>query len=146
MASGAYVSTGGVWTNASSREYKENIRDLTVEEVIQALEGFNPVKFNYKTDQEDKHIGFLAEDVPDLVATKDRKGVSPIDLMAVLTEVVQEQKQTLEQKSEVIEKQQQSIEAQQKAFADLAATVTQMKEKIQRLESVNMTAITIGQY
>jgi hypothetical protein len=36
------------------------------------------VKFNYKSDQEDKHIGFIAEDVPDLVATKDRKGLSPM--------------------------------------------------------------------
>jgi hypothetical protein len=39
MGSGAHVTAGGVWTNASSREYKENIRDLTVNEAVQALDG-----------------------------------------------------------------------------------------------------------
>ncbi len=36
MGSGAHVTTGGVWTNASSRDYKENIRELTA---IEANEG-----------------------------------------------------------------------------------------------------------
>ena len=36
-------------------------------------------------------MGFIAEDVPDLVATKDRKGLSPMDIVAVLTKVLQEQ-------------------------------------------------------
>jgi hypothetical protein len=37
-------------------------------------------------------VGFIAEDVPDLVSTKDRKGLSPMDIVAVLTKVVQELK------------------------------------------------------
>jgi len=61
MGSGAYVSEGGVWTDASSREYKENIKDLTTKEAIGALEGLNPVKYNYKTHKEDKHVGFIGE-------------------------------------------------------------------------------------
>jgi hypothetical protein len=48
------------------------------------------VKYNYKVDKADKHVGFIAEDVPDLVATADRKGLSPMDVTAVLTRVVQE--------------------------------------------------------
>jgi hypothetical protein len=88
MGSGAHVTAGGVWTNASSREYKENIRDLTVNEAVQALDGLRPTKFNYKVDKEDESLGFIAEDVPQLVATKDRKGLSPMDLTAVLTKVI----------------------------------------------------------
>jgi hypothetical protein len=61
MGSGAYVTVGGVWTNASSRSYKDEI----------------------------------AEDVPDLVATKDRKGVSAVDIVAVLTKVVQKIRRSL---------------------------------------------------
>ena len=99
MGSGAYVSTGGVWTDASSREYKENIKDLTVEEAIGALEGLNPVKYNYKMDKEDRHVGFIGEDVPELIATKDRKGLSPMDIVAVLTKVVQEQSRTISELS-----------------------------------------------
>ena len=42
MASGAHVTTGGVWTNASSREYKENIRDLSYDEATSALSSLKP--------------------------------------------------------------------------------------------------------
>ena len=45
----------------------------------------------YKANSEDKHVGFIAEDAPELVVTKDRKGMSPMDVVAVLTKVVQEQ-------------------------------------------------------
>jgi hypothetical protein len=91
MSSGAYCSTGGTWTNASSRRLKENIHDLTIGEAVEALLKLNPVKYNYKTDKADMQVGFIAEDVPDLVATADRKGMSPMDVVAVLTKVVQEQ-------------------------------------------------------
>ncbi len=91
MGSGAYVSAGGVWTNASSREVKEDIKALTREEAVKALTELQPVKFRYKTDPGEGHVGFIAEDLPDLVATKDRKGMSPADVVAVLTKVVQEQ-------------------------------------------------------
>jgi hypothetical protein len=109
MGSGAFVSTGGVWTNASSREYKENIITLTREEASQVLEGLSPVKFNYKADKEDKHVGFIAEDVPGLVATKDRKGLSPMDIVAVLTRVVQEQKDTIAELSKKVDTMQQEL-------------------------------------
>ncbi len=93
--SGGAFSDGTVWQDVSSREYKENIKELTTEEAVKTLEGLNPVKYNYKSDKEDKHVGFIAEDVPDLVASKDRKGLSPMDIVAVLTKVVREQAQKL---------------------------------------------------
>ena len=96
MASGAHVTTGGVWTNASSREYKEDIETLSREEALDTLEGLNPVKFAYKADMTERHVGFIAEDVPELVALKDRKGLSPMDIVAVLTKVVQEQEKAIQ--------------------------------------------------
>jgi hypothetical protein len=95
MANGATCTTGGVWTNASSRELKENIESLCPAEALDALKRLNPVKYNYKVDKADKHVGFIAEDVPDLVATADRKGMSPMDVIAVLTKVVQEQQKII---------------------------------------------------
>ncbi len=94
-SNGARLSAGGVWTDASSREYKENINTLTVDEAVNALKGLNPVKFNYKADTKEKHVGFVAEDVPEIVATRDRKGLSPMDIVAVLTKVSQEQQKTI---------------------------------------------------
>jgi len=95
MGSGAYVSTGGVWTNASSREYKKDIKQLTKDEAMDAFTKLNPVKFSYKAGSEEKHVGFIAEDAPELVASKDRKGMSSMDVVAVLTKVVQEQQRTI---------------------------------------------------
>ena len=96
MESGAHVTTGGVWTDASSRDYKENIRDLSYNEAKLALSSLKPSKFSYKVDKDDEYLGFIAEDVPDLVATKDRKGLSPMDIVAVLTKVVQKQQEEIE--------------------------------------------------
>ena len=97
MASGAYVSTGGVWTNASSRELKENIETLTVEEALAALAQLEPVQFNYRSDEAESHVGFIAEDVPDLVATNDRASLSTMDIVAVLTRVIQAQQAQIEE-------------------------------------------------
>jgi hypothetical protein len=95
MASGAHVTAGGVWTDASSREYKDDIQVLTMEEAFDVLKELNPVKFAYKTDRTEKHVGFIAEEVPDLIATKDRKGLSPMDIVAILTKAIQEQQKTI---------------------------------------------------
>jgi hypothetical protein len=96
MASGAYVSAGGVWTNASSRDFKTDIHELSTTDAFEALSGMQPVLFRYKNTDGERHVGFIAEDVPELVATEDRKGLSTMDVVAVLTKVVQEQQATIE--------------------------------------------------
>jgi hypothetical protein len=100
MAGVAY-SNGGSWINGSSREYKENIESLETGEALITLANLDPVKFNYKANATEKHLGFIAEDVPELVAKKDRKGLSPMDIVAVLTKVVQEQQESLKSKTEL---------------------------------------------
>lgn len=90
------VHVGGVLTQASSRELKENIAELSGQEAIETLENLNPIKFSYKADNNNNlHIGFIAEDVPELVATSDRKGLSSMDIVAVLTKALQEQQKTI---------------------------------------------------
>jgi hypothetical protein len=96
LPSGAHVTHGGVWTNSSSRARKENIENLSADEAIATLEGLEPVHFNYRNDRDESYVGFIAEDVPDLVATSDREGLSAMDIVAVLTKVVQEQQKQIE--------------------------------------------------
>jgi hypothetical protein len=91
LASGAHVTAGGAWTNASSRELKHDIRPLDAQEARSTLVGLAPVRFRYNADPAEEALGFIAEEVPDLVATVDHKTLSPMDLVAVLTRVVQEQ-------------------------------------------------------
>ena len=96
LPSGAHVTRGGVWTNSSSRARKENIHDLSAEAALTTLQGLEPVQFNYRNDAEEQYVGFIAEDVPELVATSDREGLSAMDIVAVLTRVVQEQQKKIE--------------------------------------------------
>jgi len=117
--SGAYCN-GGAWIDGSSRQFKNNIKNLTAAEAKEALNGLNPVKFNYKEDDTEECLGFIAEDVPELVATKDRKGMSPMDIAAVLTKMVQEQQQSIRQQQEALQEQQKRI--------------SELKEKIAALE------------
>jgi len=49
------------------------------------LGNLNPVTYNYKREKDEVYAGFIAEDVPELVATKTRKNLSSLDIVAVLT-------------------------------------------------------------
>ena len=102
-----------MWTNASSRNAKDHIQPLTLDDARATLDALSPVLFTYRADPDERHVGFIAEDVPDLVATRDRKGLSPMDIAAVLTRVVQEQ--------------QVALEAQRKQIAELAARIAALE-------------------
>jgi len=86
----------------SSREYKDDIIVLSRQEAFDTLAGLNPVKYVYKANRNEQHVGFIAEDVPDLVATKDRKGLSSMDIVSVLTKVVQEQQGLIKEQQKII--------------------------------------------
>jgi hypothetical protein len=103
MASGAHVTAGGVWTDASSRAYKQDISPLGLDAALGTLEALQPVTYEYNASPEEQYVGFIAEDVPDLVAMKDRKSLSPMDIVAVLTKVVQHQQTTMEDQQKLIE-------------------------------------------
>jgi hypothetical protein len=119
-ANGAHLTTGGVWTNASSRRFKQDIRDLDSQAAIATLEGLKPVEFAYKADPAEQHVGFIAEDVPELVAETGREGLSPMDVVAVLTKVVQDQ--------------QKEIEAQKELVRELAERLAATEKRLEQVE------------
>lgn len=98
-ANGAALTAGGTWLNASSRESKRDIIELSGSDALKALQGMNPVTFRYKEEPDEQYVGFIAEDLPDLVATKDHKQMSPADVVAVLTKVVKDQQKTIDELS-----------------------------------------------
>jgi hypothetical protein len=110
----------GTWNPSSSRELKENIHELSYGEAFEALEELNPVKYNYKKNKEENRVGFIAEDVPELVAMKSRKTLGTVDIVAVLTKVVKEQ--------------QKAIANQEKMARQQQKTIAELKKKINRLE------------
>ncbi|MBI4703983.1 MAG: tail fiber domain-containing protein [Deltaproteobacteria bacterium] len=117
---GNILATGSI-TPGSSRDLKRDIRDLPAPEALAALLGLHPTRFRYKADPNDEQLGFIAEDVPELVATSDRKGVSPMDVAAVLTSVVQQQHET--------------IAAQQGVIAAQQRRIATLDERLRRIEA-----------
>jgi len=102
LGSGAR-SVNGQWLDASSRDYKRDIARLDDGEAISALKALKPVTYKFKGDEQgDLNVGFIAEDVPDLVATADRKALNPLEIVALLTSVVQQQQAEIEAQHEVI--------------------------------------------
>ena len=98
LSSGA-SNVNGQWVNASSRSYKKNIHELSGDDAMQAMRGLKSVTYEFKQDAgKEKMIGFIAEDVPELLATKTRKTVDPLRIVAVLTKAVQEQDKALTSK------------------------------------------------
>lgn len=92
-----HLTGGGVWMPVSSRKYKENIEPLTSEEAERTLDQLIPVSFNYKVIPEQRTAGFIAEEVPALLAMKDRKSLTDMDFAAILTKTVQDQEQQIKE-------------------------------------------------
>lgn len=98
------------FVQVSSKTLKEDIVELSRHEVAEALSQLHPVKFHYKTSAPG-HVsaGFIAEEVPDLLATTDHHGVKLMDVIAVLTKAVQEHRHVVKQLSAKVKKQDQEI-------------------------------------
>jgi hypothetical protein len=70
-----------------------------MEDALAALSALRPTKFTLKHNGEEE-VGFIAEDVPELVAKKGRKGLDAMDIVAVLTKVVQQQQKAISELTE----------------------------------------------
>jgi hypothetical protein len=136
MASGATCTAGGVWTNASSIALKENISTLSSDEAATTLLALNPVKYNYKAEKEENHVGFIAEEVPELVSMKDRKSLSPMDIVAVLTKVTQDQQRQLQDQQQQFKEQRQLTQQQLQEQKQINDSLTQ---KMQEQRQINDT-------
>ncbi len=88
----------------SSKELKENIENFSIIDANRAFKDLTPVKFSYKADKEkESHLGFIAEDVPDILSTKDHKAVDMMSFIAVLTNIVKQQQQSISELKNEIE-------------------------------------------
>ncbi|MEG4230781.1 polymer-forming cytoskeletal protein, partial [Microcoleus sp. Pol11C3] len=108
---------------ASSRVIKEEINDLSSQEVSAILRTLNPVKFIYTEDEsKTPHAGFIAEDTPDLLTAHDKQAIKVVDIVAILTKVAQDHRKTLSDVVKIVKKQQAEIAA-------LTQKIKKMEEK-----------------
>ena len=98
VAGNAYIS--GNLELGSSRDLKEGIRPLDSVDALAALKGLRPVRYYYKSDPGEETLGFIAEELPPLVATNSGKTLNPMDVVAVLARVMQTQQETIQNLSD----------------------------------------------
>lgn len=129
------VTVNGAIVQTSSRAYKDNIRELSGKDALDTFEKLKPVTYVYKSDRNQQHVGFIAEDVPELVAAKDHKGLSSMDVVAVLTKVVQEQHHTIQE----LQKNQNKFDEQQKTISALSRKISELEQMLMMSKSLSKT-------
>jgi len=85
--SGQLVATG--FYQASSRSLKTNISPFT-KSALDIIRDVTVVSFNYKTDIINKHVGFIAEDTPEELSTRNKNVMDSNNTIGVLLKAVQE--------------------------------------------------------
>ncbi len=114
ITTGTYTISG--WQHISDKRLKTNIQKIP--DALEKVSKINGVYFNWKSNIENRQVGFIAQDVEDVIpeiVSKNREGYYSISYGSVTPILV-----------EAIKEQQQIIESQQ-------SEIDQLKEMVNRL-------------
>ena len=137
---GASVTAGGTWTNGSSKFTKKNITDLPSKDAAEALMKLEPKIYNYKNEEKETYVGFLAEDVPELVAMNNRKTLSAMDIAAVTVKVVQDQQNTIKSLEKENTKLREEITTLRQSVETHGRTSLRLDERLRAVENKQSVA------
>jgi len=105
---GYYDASDHEWHNGSSRRLKQDIapNDLDIQDILSDVQ---IVKYRFKTEVAENsnapfHVGFIAEDTPEMLSGKDRNSMATGDCIGLLLAVVKEQQKEIEKLKAEIEK------------------------------------------
>ena len=116
----AYMNSGGIISNVSSKSKKENFENLDKQDILQRINNLNLERWNYTCEEDNiKRIGPYAEEFHKefnlggkdntMIATYDVAGVSIVGIQA-LSELVKSQEKELKKQQIQIEKLMKMIE------------------------------------
>lgn len=117
MASGAHVTVGGTWTNASDKKLKENI-SYEYPYGLEQILGLKPAKFDFIKGEKNT-IGFIAQDVKEQLpeAISSTKNADDEEIMGINSTAI--------------------IATLVKAVQQLSSKVDELTQKVQILETNN---------
>jgi len=136
-STGAYLTLGGVWTDSSDRDLKENFAPVDGQEVLARLTDLPITTWNYKAEGPSiRHMGPVAQD---FFATfglgQDERHLAPLDTGGVALAAIQalyEHSQALEAENVALREQVTALReenaAQQAQIDDLGARVAALEE------------------
>ena len=88
---GAYLSVGGVWTNASDKNLKENFKAVNNDKVLDKVNKLQVSEWNYKSEEDNvRHIGPTAQDFYKIFELgNNNTSIAPSDLASIAIVAVQ---------------------------------------------------------
>ena len=124
----ANLSIGGVWTNASDRNIKENIKAVKGAEILQKLRNLPITEWSYKASENNvRHIGPMAQDFYAAFGLgANDKTVSTIDPAGVALVVIQE-----------LDKKQRELDEKVAELEGLKTELEALKARMDRMEENN---------
>jgi hypothetical protein len=136
-STGGYLSTGGVWTDASDRDLKENFAPVDGQEVLARLAEVPITTWNYKAqDPSVRHLGPTAQDFYAAFGLgEDNRHIAPLDANGVALAAIQAlyaQNQALEAENAVLQQRLDDLDAR---VAALEATSVNSAASAQPLRS-----------
>ena len=81
---GAYLTTGGAWTNTSARWKKEDFQKQDNQSILDKINQLEVTKWKYKGTANEYHYGPMADDFHRLFAVGDDSSTSDLDKTGVL--------------------------------------------------------------
>ena len=96
--SGAVLTVGGTWVNASDRNSKENFSPVNVQEILSLVTALPLTRWNYKAEGADiQHVGPMAQDFRAAFALgQNETSIATVDADGVALAAIQGLNQKLE--------------------------------------------------
>jgi|CXWL01.1.fsa_nt_gi hypothetical protein len=131
MASGAHCTVGGVWTNASGRELKENFAEVNPRQVLDRVIELPVRAWNYKNESSlVRHMGPMAEEFHQSFALGgDDRSIGTIDADGVALAAIQGLHQIVQEKDCQMEGLGSEISNLKSQISDLKAMIEALTTK-----------------
>jgi hypothetical protein len=130
---GALLTTGGVWTNNSSRELKDSFRALDPALVLERVLAMHVDEWSYKTEGSVRHVGPVAEDFYEAFALGgDAQHISTVDASGVALVAIQGLAQKVEAENAALRAENAELRAD---VARVAALEQQLAHLTARLDT-----------
>jgi hypothetical protein len=101
---GAHLTTGGAWTNGSSREFKKGFQPVDPSDVLDRVAELPISTWQYKGSEEGKHMGPMAEDFAKAFGLgSDEQYITTIDADGVALAAIQGLYQLVQEQHTLIE-------------------------------------------
>jgi hypothetical protein len=102
---GAYLTQGGVWTDVSDRNKKEDISKMDKNEILQKIISLDITRWKYKGTADEFHIGPMADDFHHLFSVGNDSAISAMDKTGVALLAIQalaNENEDLKSKNEIL--------------------------------------------